>query len=156
MEEFDAFEMLCNKAIIVFQAIITVVQIATVTSYLFKSRVIKEIEWLTKLMVLMATFTCTFQLLWTIIFIFEIDQTVFLYAAPFVKIADIVNYSLMFRFVRVQVQLKASVENSKKIMTTIRRSQRIECLGIADLLIYAIAFLLYNISVYALGANEIS
>ena len=44
---------------------------------------------------------------------------------PVMRILYIINYGLMFRFVRLQVQLKASEENSMKIMAAIQRSNKI-------------------------------
>ena len=51
----------------------------------------------------------------------------------------------MFRFVRLQVQLKASEENSKKIMAAIQRSKKIEILVYADLLFFTFVMLVYQI-----------
>ena len=68
------------------------------------------------------------------------------YISPVVKIAVIVNYGLLFRFVQLQVQLKAAEENSKIIMSAIQKSKRIEIFLYIDLVIYALTILLSNIA----------
>ena len=63
-------------------------------------------------MMLMATASCCFYFVWQVVYLAGVDDTVMYYITPFFKIAGLVNFGLLFRFVRVQVQLKASEENS--------------------------------------------
>ena len=62
---------------------------------------------------------------------------------------DIVNYGLLFRYARLQPQLKASEENSNKIVASIRRLKVIEFVLYANLALYGLAFIaeikLYNV-----------
>ena len=64
------------------------------------------------------------------------------YASPAIRISDFMNYGLMFRFVRLQVQLKASEENSKTIVAAIQRSKNIQSFFYADMVIYVVAYLI--------------
>ena len=61
----------------------------------------------------------------------------------------------MFRLVRLQVQLRASKENSKKIFEAIHQSKRVECFAYTDLTIKAVALLLHNIAGLAMEESEI-
>lgn len=124
-EKQEAFEMQVNKIMVGLQGIIFIIQITTFSLYLYRSSKVPEIQCLTKVMALLTTISIGFYFTWTIIYIAEFDQKILSYIAPAIRIADILNYGLLFRFIRVQVQLKAQKENSKKIMTAIERSNRI-------------------------------
>ena len=87
----------------------------------------------------MASLTTVFFLVWTILDNFTTETTKHFYlVSPAIKFIDLINYSLMFRFVRVQVQLKAAEENSKKIMAAIEQSKKVERFVYADLLLYIV------------------
>ena len=125
--------------------IIAVAQLTATVTFLFKLRKIKEITWLTKTMVMMASVSSIYYCLGYSFIYFKMATKALFFIAPVVKIMVIVNYGLLFRFVRVQVQLKAAEENSKKIIASILKSKKIECFVYVDLLIYAISFLLIQI-----------
>ena len=76
-------------------------------------------------MVIMANLSNLFLLIFWILTLSNIDATIMYYISPATRIGDFINYSLIFRFVRIQVQLKASEENSKKIVAAIQRSNNI-------------------------------
>ena len=116
-----------------------------------KSRKVMEITWLTKGMVLMANVSTVFFCLWSILYQFGADTLPLVYISPAVRITDIVNFGLMFRFVRLQVQLKASQENSKIIMGAIQRSKQTELIVLAVLLINILAMLLQYIADFAMA-----
>ena len=90
-------------------------------------------------MMLMTTLANIFWLVWSILDQLKIDTQYFANVSPVVRIMINLNYGLIFRFVRVIVQLKASEENSMKIMAVIHRSKKIECFVYVDLAILVIA-----------------
>ena len=59
---------------------------------------------------------------------------------------DMINYGLLFRFARLQLQLKASEENSKKIVAKIKRIRITQSILYLNLLLYAIAWMIYIIT----------
>ena len=63
-------------------------------------------------MMVIAAITNVFHLVWSVFIIAEVNDTIFYYIAPLFRITNNLNYYLMFRFIRLQVQLKASEENS--------------------------------------------
>ena len=64
------------------------------------------------------------------------DQPIFTNLYAVFMSTDTINLGLLFRFVRVQVQLKASEENSLKILKAIKRSKWMEYFVYVDLLIF--------------------
>lgn len=130
-----------------FATVFSVAQITIVSLFLVRSRGLKEINLLTKMMMVVAAITSVFHLLWSLFIVAGIDATIFYYLGTIFRIANNVNYSLMFRFIRLQVQLKASEENSKIIMSTIKRSKQIENFVNFDLIIYTCALLVKKVTV---------
>ena len=106
-------------------------------------------------MILLATVSITFYFVLITLTSLKISPRILLYIEPLRAIFDTVNYGLMFRFVRLQVQLRACQENSKKIFEAIHRSKKVECFVYIDLTIKAIALLLNNIAGLAMEESEI-
>ena len=129
-------------------------QLAVLVIFLFRSRKIEEISWLPEAMIIMATLSSAYYCVAYILIYFKMTSPALYYIAPAVKILVILNYGLLFRFVRLQVQLKAAEENSKKIMAQIQKSKRIEIFVYADLLIYSLTLLIYQIADYAIDNKE--
>ena len=124
-------------------------QFAATFLFLFRSRKLTEINWLPKTMTIMATVSATFNFVdYTLISLNPSHPLVIynFYTRSVINITNILNYCLIFRFVRLQVQLMALKENSNKIMAAINRSKKIEYVVFADLLIYAIMYCLYQLS----------
>ena len=65
------------------------------------------------------------------------------------RIFDIIQYGMMFRFARIQVQLKSQEENSKQIIAAITRSHRLQSFIYVILAIYTIA-LVSRATVYSM------
>ena len=104
--------MKCELVNAVLTGVITVIQIGTTSLFYSRTRKLREINWLPKAMMMMATLSTSFMLVWSILKLSNVDGTIFGHFGSAKRINDLVNYCLMFRFVRLQVQLKASVENS--------------------------------------------
>ena len=102
--------------------VISVAQFTLTAIFLYRSREIKEIRWLPKTMMITATLSSMFYTVFYSNFYLKWNKLAFIILDPVVKIAMIVNYGLLFRFVWLQVQLKAAEENSKKIMADIQKS----------------------------------
>lgn len=92
-------------------------------------------------MMIIPTFLSVFHFTWTVIYIAEINDYYIFYLAPFARLVESIYIGLLFRFVRVVAQLKASEENSKKVLASIQRSKKIEKFIYIDLLIYVLAML---------------
>lgn len=137
-------------------AVVAVSQVTTTVLFIIKSRKLKEITYLTKMMMVIANVSCLFFIMWSILYLTD-SETFFnflLFTSPAVRITDIVNFGLMFRFIRLQVQLKASEENSKKILASINRSKKLEWLIYFDLIIHIIALLVEYIYLDSEDVNE--
>ena len=115
--------MRCEIVNAVLLGVMTVSQIVITTLFMVKSKTIKEIKCLPKLMIVMATISTFFFFVWTVLDNIGVETTLLYYISPAIKIIDAFNYGSMFRFVRLQKQLKASEENSEKIMASIQRSK---------------------------------
>ena len=61
------FKQICEMGNGVCFVLMTVTQITTVTLFLYRSRSVREINWLPKLMICMATGTTIYYLVWTIL-----------------------------------------------------------------------------------------
>ena len=60
------------------------------------------------------------------------------YLRPPVIVLDMINYGLLFRYARLQTQLKASEENSKVIVAQIRRFRTMQYILYFFLSLYAL------------------
>ena len=90
--------MKCEIVYAVLQGVMTVLQIITISLFLIRSRKVKEINWLPKVVIIMSTISYTFWLALSILFILDIDIKIMHSLSPVIRINDFLNYGLMFRF----------------------------------------------------------
>lgn len=153
--EQERFIIQCEKVCVLIIGAIALAQIVTTTLFFYRSKQNKQITCLPKAMMLMGIVPTVYWFVWSIVYLSGIDDTIFYYVYLAVNMTAIINYGLMFRFIRLQVQLKASQENSRKIMETIERSKKIESFIKADLLIYTLALLVRLLADFIMEKNEI-
>ena len=72
------------------------------------------------MMMLMTTTSTTFLVAFYSLYIIDTGHSLALFVV-LIMVFDTINYGLLFRLVRLQVQLKASEENSNKIVASIKR-----------------------------------
>ena len=82
----------------VIKVVITVTQIVATTLFLIKTRKIVEINWLPKVMMIMALLSTGFRLVWITLNLKEIEDDYMYYMSPAWRIIDTINYGLLFRF----------------------------------------------------------
>ena len=73
------------------------------TLYFVRSKGLKEIKYLTKMMMMVSTTVISYHLTWSIFVLVDIDDKPFYLLEPIGRIVYLVNFGLLFRFVRVQV-----------------------------------------------------
>ena len=84
--------------------IVTVAQFCTMILFFVKTRKLKEINFLPKAMMLMASASTVFYFIgYTFLLIYDEDEIkIMFYLAIIFRFADMVNYVLLFRLIRVQ------------------------------------------------------
>ena len=155
-QEKEEFVHLAVMITAVSFGVITVAQIATMVLFFIRSRKLKEIKLLPKVMMLLALWSTVIYFIGYTLMYLEVDITIMYYMGLAFRSADMLNYGLLFRLVRLQNQLKASEENSKIILAAIQRSRKFEKFVYADLLVYQFAMLIYYSAKNAMDNKEIS
>ena len=96
----------------VFLGIIVAIQIVVSTAFLIRARHHREIGWLPKLLVAMASVSGIFKLFYWVKNDIGLESPALKFFWPISRILQLLNYGALIRLVRIQVQLKASQENS--------------------------------------------
>ena len=106
-------------------SIIVLCQVMAAVGFLWRARKVKEINWLPKFIILLASID---GIMWSSYWISVIFFKKFFSATVvfWMGIVDSITYptimGLLIRFERVQVQLRAQEENTIKILETIKRA----------------------------------
>ena len=109
-----------------------------------KTRRIEEVGNLPKLMIVLSNFSWILYLVHYVQLLIGIKSGFSLSVLSLLaKLPQLVNYGLLIRFVRVQVQLRAREERTEVIIAKIARSRKIEKFIHADLVVYSLCFFTY-------------
>ena len=106
-------------------SIIVLCQVMAAVGFLWRARKVKEISWLPKLIIVLASID---GIMWSSYYISVVFFKKFFSATVvfWMGIVDSITYptimGLLIRFERVQVQLRAQEENTIKILETIKRA----------------------------------
>ena len=152
-EQLIEFDHHAEAIAVIFQGIILAGQVATTIYFLIKSRKVPEIKNAPK--VIMFLVICSTCCLFSgcLVDATGVDFPQAYLIVSLSRIFDITQYGMMFRFARIQVQLKSQEENSKQIIAAITRSRRLQLFIYVILALYTIA-LISRATVYSLQLKD--